>query len=161
MGRPSDAFCSGSPKSSLSRINQNPLRCPSSQGRYSDAAKTVEPQSRGEGDDFYNLSPSLTQGPKGLTTAAARGDNSIWQKVRAAACLGPLPSLSQIKVSISRHSGECCNHSGCGRGINVCVLLLVGFSPGTWDMVFVRLCSPSSVTLVLVCDLLNVPLSMA
>lgn len=33
-----------------------------SQGQYSGAAKTVEPQSRGEGDDFYNLSPSLTQG---------------------------------------------------------------------------------------------------
>jgi len=41
------------------------------------------------------------------------------------------------------------------------VLLLLGFSPGTWDIDFVRLSSPSSVTFVFVCDLLNVPLSIA
>ncbi len=66
-----------------------------------------------------------------------------------------IPKCSQ------RQRDGCRSYCCCGNGSMVFVLLWVGFSPGTWDMVFVRLCSPSSVTLVLVCDLLNVPLSMA
>lgn len=46
----------------LCRASTEILSGAHSQGQYSDAAKTVEPQSRGEGDDLYNLSPSLTQG---------------------------------------------------------------------------------------------------
>ncbi len=85
--RPLDAFCSGS-----CRPSTEILSGAHSQGQYSGAAKTVESQSRGEGDDFYNLSPSLTQR---ASDGGVRGDNSNMAKVRAAACLRPLPSLTK------------------------------------------------------------------
>lgn len=61
VGRPSDAFLFRQPEI-VSVAHQPKSSGAHSQGQYSGAAKTVEPQSRGEGDDFYNLSPSLTQG---------------------------------------------------------------------------------------------------
>ena len=53
----------------------------------------------------------------------------------------------------ARHAFIYCS----GKIIFLIVVLFAGFSPGTWDIVLVRLCNSSLLTLVLVCDLLKVP----